>query len=196
MYGKNRETTSPINGAKVDNCGSLCFWLGFWLWFLGLLIAAIVGKAEGVMRAVKGFLCSLLIVVGLYVMLAVVFLILGKTSSDNDFYQTRLKLIAIGVGRWTSDNKQVPKSLERIRDSTYEYYNKKTEKTERLSYFDRDDLIDPWNNPIKMKVDSEKAGSHYSVKIVIRSAGPDGKFKTDDDLLAEESCVFSHLRSS
>jgi len=45
---------------KEEN-GALCFWLGFFLSLFGVLIAAIIGKGKGVIRAFQGMLFSLFI---------------------------------------------------------------------------------------------------------------------------------------
>ena len=45
---------------KEEN-GALCFWLGFFLSLFGLLIAVIIGKGKGAMRALQGLLFSLFI---------------------------------------------------------------------------------------------------------------------------------------
>ena len=45
--------------------GALCFWLGFFLSLFGVLIAAIIGKGKGVIRAFQGmFFNAFLVVLG------------------------------------------------------------------------------------------------------------------------------------
>jgi thiol:disulfide interchange protein len=55
---------------KQEN-GALCFWLGFFLSLFGLLIAAIIGKGKGVIRAFQGMLLGALIVVMLLINLSI-----------------------------------------------------------------------------------------------------------------------------
>lgn len=40
---------------KKDDAGQLCFWLGVLFGPFGLLLAAIVGKAAGLIKALRGF---------------------------------------------------------------------------------------------------------------------------------------------
>jgi hypothetical protein len=57
--------------------GALCFWLGFFLSLFGVLIAAIIGKGRGVVRAFQGMLFNALIVIT-FVIGAVIFGVHGS----------------------------------------------------------------------------------------------------------------------
>ena len=54
-----------------------CFWLGFIIWFWGVLIAAIIGGTDGFLKALKGWLVSIAVLGGLYVLLAIIGTLLG-----------------------------------------------------------------------------------------------------------------------
>jgi hypothetical protein len=55
---------------KEEN-GALCFWLGFFLSLFGVLIAAIIGKGKGVIRAFQGMLLNAVIVVMILIGLSI-----------------------------------------------------------------------------------------------------------------------------
>ena len=53
--------------------GALCFWMGALFWVLGLVIAAIIGKGQGVKMALFGMVVSTLVIIlvyGVFLMLA------------------------------------------------------------------------------------------------------------------------------
>lgn len=47
--------------AEDGDNGSLCFWLGFGFWLIGLIVAAIIGKGSGVKKALWGMIVSTII---------------------------------------------------------------------------------------------------------------------------------------
>ena len=50
------------------NDARLCFWLGFVFPFLGLILAAIVGKGDGVRAALRGFALAILLLAGVAIL--------------------------------------------------------------------------------------------------------------------------------
>ncbi len=57
---------------KRKETGQLCFCLGFFLSVIGVVIAAIVDKEEGVRQSVKGLLVSALVYIVCWIVYAVV----------------------------------------------------------------------------------------------------------------------------
>ena len=54
-------------GNNEDNSGCLCFFLGASFWIIGVVIAAIIGKAKGTVAALWGFGISFIVCFLLYV---------------------------------------------------------------------------------------------------------------------------------
>lgn len=57
------------NESEEGSNGILCFWLGFMFWLLGLVIAAVVGKGNGVKKAIWGMFVSTAIYIVVWVYL-------------------------------------------------------------------------------------------------------------------------------
>ena len=57
-YAKKKTQEKPNGGLANQQDIKLCFWLGFFFLILGVLIAAIIAKTEGVRSALKGFMWS------------------------------------------------------------------------------------------------------------------------------------------
>ena len=66
---------SEFDGSRERNSDDvLCFWLGFFLSVVGLLIAAVVSKGDGVRKAIKGFLFG----IGAWIVMAILVSLLSK----------------------------------------------------------------------------------------------------------------------
>ena len=61
-------------GTSKDSSGNdtLCFWMGFLFWVFGLLIAAIIGKGQGLKSALLGMVVSTLVIILGYGLLLIV----------------------------------------------------------------------------------------------------------------------------
>ncbi len=64
---------SGVGSEGSDGNGALCFWMGALFWMLGLIIAAIIGKGQGVKMALVGMIVSTLVIILGY---ALVFMLL------------------------------------------------------------------------------------------------------------------------
>lgn len=60
------------DGKQEDNNGCLCFFLGLLFGPFGLLLAAIVGKAGGLISAIWGFLLFLAIIIVGYLLIGLI----------------------------------------------------------------------------------------------------------------------------
>lgn len=59
--------TDSYEDNNKDNSGCLCFFLGASFWIIGVVIAAIIGKAKGTVAALWGFGISFIVCFLLYI---------------------------------------------------------------------------------------------------------------------------------
>lgn len=55
------QTTTKINNPAIPDKATvnLCFWSGMFLWWFGLVIAVVIGKTAGVLKAAKGMIAGI-----------------------------------------------------------------------------------------------------------------------------------------
>ena len=170
--------------SEEDRTNKLCFWLGAILLVLGVLIAAIIGKAEGARRAIKG--CVLAVVV--VVILNVIVVMMRADTIKIDAERLRLKIMGTSIQSWSMDKERLPTTLRQIAADTYSHMDPVTEKRKITHYIDEKHLLDSWGTQVEMKVsDLRRIGNEKSCEITLRSAGPDKQFRTEDDLIYSQT---------
>jgi len=174
MFCPKCGTDMSDNATACPKCGEpvatkkrgmpmVCFFLGFLLSFVGLIIAAIVDKQNWV-KALYG-----MIVAAVFGTIAV--FAWGEVSSRNE-------LAKLQSARESVDN------ISNAMTSYYLEYRKRPRELSELVTAEKGKepilqggsaaLMDPWGHEYKM----EAKGKKYTIS----SAGPDGVFGTDDDI--------------
>lgn len=109
-----RQSTVSVRGPKMSedqNNRTLCFWLGFFLSLFGVLIAAIIGKGKGVIRAFQGMLLSLVIVLLLFICVTC-FGVLGVAREEKKNEQIRIEQQLLKEKESTERAEQVTRNAE------------------------------------------------------------------------------------
>lgn len=167
-FENNSGQHASLSKAPEENNGALCIWLGILFSLIGVLIAAIIGKAYGVKKALIGMIIGAAIfIVGLvgWSIIAVNFLDDGADEVRRN--TTRASLAAIGTAVMAYDVRmnQYPETLDDL-----------TVTTEAMpALLDKNRLADSWGNQFRYKL----IGKH---DYELRSAGPDGQYDTIDDI--------------
>lgn len=167
-FENNSGQHSPLSKAPAETHGVLCIWLGILFSLFGVIIAAIIGKAYGVKKALIGMVIgTAIVIVGLvgWSVIAVNFLDDGADEVRRN--TTRASLAAIGTAVQAYDVRlnQLPATLDDL-----------TVTTEAMAaLLDKNRLADSWGNQFRYKL----IGKH---EYELRSAGPDGQYDTIDDI--------------
>lgn len=160
---------APLSKAPAETHGVLCIWLGILFSLFGVIIAAIIGKAYGVKKALIGMVigAAIFIVVRVGWAIIVVNFVTEGESHEMRRNTTRASLAAIGTAIQAYDVRlnQLPATLDDL-----------TVTTEALTaLLDKNRLTDSWGNPYRYK----RTGKF---EYELRSAGPDGQYDTIDDI--------------
>lgn len=221
----------PSNATTSENNDALCFWMGFFFSFFGVLIAAIIGKGRCVRKAFWGMFVSFLVgvlIVGLVVLISLPSIFerqreaqaaaeKRKSEADKEMRaweaeqremmrkweadeieeakkrkktDTELNMydVARGVNMWIEKYRKAPDSYQQVCKSYYYEFNELTEQQDAKWFIEPNKQKDAWGRDYMLAIRKAEQDSYsLNVEYTLRSAGPDGIFKTDDDLLKKES---------
>lgn len=152
-----------------ENNGALCMWLGILFSLIGVLIAAVIGKAYGVKKALIGMaIGAAVIIVGLVGWSIIAVNVFGdKEYNETRRNTTRASIAAIGTAIQAYDVRlnRFPESLDELT----------VDNESMAALLDKTRLNDSWGNPFRYK----RTGTG---EFELRSPGPDGEFDTLDDI--------------
>lgn len=214
-------------GQESAGNGTLCFWLGFLFGPLGLLISAIIGKGDGVVKALKGLLVwiSLCLVAVAAFFLPTMYKI-SKAEKDlsqrmedvwvnpdgsieimdqgkmkakkaTEDMEKSLKLmnasidlydISHGVQLWIQKHGRLPDSYQEVCQSHYLEFDDITERHKSKRFIEPGKQKDAWGRDYMLSFRDVREDENFvDASCIIRSAGPDGVFKSKDDVIKKVS---------
>lgn len=190
--GIKRQLVSQETSVEQSHSPVLCFLLGFFLWLLGVLIAAIVDKAYGVKKALLGMVVSILIVISIIAIPTIIaYKQLGNSVSGISM-ESIFRANRNGLEMWMCDKKKVPQDLQEVYSSTYMSHDYKTDTDELRPYIYELARKDKWGNDLILEISDHNEDEYGggSVNYILRSKGPDGIAKTKDDQVMMYFYVF------